>query len=134
MSAANAGRERDLGLHVLDRQVVDTDGAAVCKVDDVELTVPEDGSPPYVSAILCGPQALGPRIGGLLGRWMLFWSEALAREPTGEPGRIGMELVTDLDTQITVARSRAELGVHRNEDRAREYVVDRLPGAGHAGK
>ncbi|MDQ1537495.1 MAG: hypothetical protein QOE58_1888, partial [Actinomycetota bacterium] len=71
------GRVRDLALHLLDRQVDDTEGKAVCKVDDLELTVPEDGGPPYVSAILCGPQALGPRIGGLLGDWMVFWARAL---------------------------------------------------------
>jgi sporulation protein YlmC with PRC-barrel domain len=128
------GRRRDLALHLLDRQVIDQDGKAVSNVDDLELTVPEDGSPPYVSAILCGPQALAPRLGGLLGRWLQFWTEVLSREDTREPGRIGMELVTDIDSAITVARSREELGVHRNEDRARAYVIDRLPGARHASK
>ena len=129
-----AGRVRDLGLHLLDRQVVDTDGKAVGNVDDVELLVPDDGSPPYVVAILTGPQALGPRLGGLLGRWLVFLAHALARDRGDEPGRIGWELVTDVGSGITVARSRSELGVHANEDRAREYVVDRIPGARDARK
>jgi sporulation protein YlmC with PRC-barrel domain len=128
------GRERDLGLHLLDRQVVDTDGRLVCKVDDVELTVPDDGGAPYVSAILCGPQALAPRLGGLLGSWLLLWARTVGRAHTDDPGRIGMELVTDIGTQLTVARSRADLGVHANEDRARDYLVSRLPGAGRAGE
>ena len=34
----------DAALHLLDRQVVDSDGRLVCKVDDVELTVGADGS------------------------------------------------------------------------------------------
>ena len=33
----------DAVLHLLDRQVVDADGLLVCKVDDVELTVFDDG-------------------------------------------------------------------------------------------
>ncbi len=124
-----SGRRRDLGLHLLDRQVVDPDGKAVGNVDDVELLVPEDGSAPYVVALLTGPQALGPRLGGRLGSWVVFWAHALSRRSDDAPGRIGMELLTDLGAQVTVARSRAELGVHANEDRARDYLVDRIPGA-----
>jgi len=128
------GRVRDLALHLLDRQVVDTDGRAVCKVDDLEFTVPDDGSAPYVSAILCGPAALGPRLGGLLGRWLVASTHTFGRSANDRLGRIGMELVTDLGTAITVARSRRDLGVHENEDRAREYLVERIPGACHESK
>ena len=123
------GRMRDLALHLLDRQIVDTDGRAVGNVDDVELLVPEDGSAPYVTALLTGPQALGPRLGGRLGSWLVFWSHALSRHSDDEPGRIGLELLTELGSKVTVARSRAELGVHENEDRARTYLIDRIPGA-----
>lgn len=128
------GRVRDLALHLLDRQVVDTEGKAVGNVDDVELYVPDDGSPPYVVALLTGPQALAPRLGGVLGRWLVFWSQTIARSSDQEPGRIGAELITDIGAQLKVARSRRELGVHENEDRAREYLIDRIPGARHAGK
>jgi sporulation protein YlmC with PRC-barrel domain len=128
------GRVRDLALHLLDRQVVDTEGKAVGNVDDVELYVPDDGSPPYVVALLTGPQALAPRLGGVLGRWLAFWSQSIARSSDQEPGRIGAELITDIGAQLKVARSRRELGVHENEDRAREYLIDRIPGARHAGK
>ena len=128
-----SGRQLDLALHLLDRQVLDTDGRAVGNVDDVELLVPEDGSAPYVVALLTGPQALGPRLGGLLGRWVVFVTRSLTTGDTSHPGRIGMELLTDLGSKLTVARSRAELGVHRNEDRARHYLVDRIPGSRHEG-
>ena len=123
------GRVRDLGLHLLDRQVVDHDGKEVGNVDDVELAVPEDGSPPYVVALLTGPQALGPRLGGLLGHWLVFWSHALTRASGDQPGRIGAELITDIGSRITVSRSRVVLGVHQNEDRVRDYLIGRLPGA-----
>jgi sporulation protein YlmC with PRC-barrel domain len=135
MSAASSetpgGRVRDLALHLLDRQMIDQDGKAVGNVDDVELHVPDDGSPPYVVALLSGPQALAPRLGGLLGHWLMFWSTSLTRASTEQPGRVPIELVTEVSARIKVARSRAELGLHANEDRAREYLVDRIPGARH---
>jgi hypothetical protein len=126
------GRTLDLSLHLLDRQVVDTDGGMVCNVDDVELTVPDGGGAPYVSAILCGPGALGPRVGGLLGRWMVAAHRHLGRYRTDEPDRIGFDLVTDIGSSITVARTRAELGIALGEELIHDYLVDRLPGAGHA--
>jgi sporulation protein YlmC with PRC-barrel domain len=121
------GRVRDLTLHLLDRQIVDTAGDPVGNVDDVEID--EEG---YVTALLVGTQALAGRLGGLLGELLLFLSEGLSRSSTSEPTRIGMELVTDFGTVVTVARSRQELGAHRNEDRAREYLIGRLPGADRA--
>src|SRR4051794_41808667 len=71
----------DLRLRLLDRQVVDPDGAMICKVDDVELA-PADGGGYVVTALLAGPLALGPRLPGRLGRWTV----ALARRWAGHPG------------------------------------------------
>jgi sporulation protein YlmC with PRC-barrel domain len=124
-----AGVVRDLALHLLDRQIVDTAGEAVGKVDDLEID--DDG---YVAAMLTGPQALAGRLGGLLGDWLVFWSHGISRRSTADPARIPMDLVTDYGTKITVSRSRAELQANVNEDRAREYVVGRIPGAQHEGK
>jgi hypothetical protein len=124
------GRTLDLSLHLLDRQVIDTDGGMVCNVDDVEITVPDDG-PPYVSAILCGPGALGPRVGGLLGHWMVAAHRHLGRRREEAPDRIGFELVTDIASAITVAQTREQLGVCLGEDFVRDYLIHRLPGSGH---
>src|SRR5205085_4247765 len=62
-------------LHLLDRQVVDRDGLLVCKVDDLEITFYDHGSPPAVTRILTGPAALVPRMSGRTGhllrrRWI----------------------------------------------------------------
>lgn len=127
-------RRRDLCLHLLDRQVQDPEGNNVCNVDDLELTVPDDGGPPYVSAILCGPQALAPRVGGQLGRWLLFWSHALSRTSDDQPERIPIDLVSGIGSAVTITRTRRGLGIQRNEDRVREYLVERLPGARHESK
>ncbi|MDT7546831.1 MAG: hypothetical protein QOE99_2941 [Actinomycetota bacterium] len=125
------GRVLDLAVHLLDRQVVDPDGGLVCNVDDVDLLFPDDGSPPYITALLTGPAALGPRLGGLLGRWWVSAYQLLGQRHDREPDRIPYELVTDIGSAVKVSRTRGEMGIHPGEDRAREYLVDRLPGAGH---
>ena len=48
----------DAALRLLDRQVIDSDGAFVCNVDDLEVDVPATG-PPRVVALLTGPGVLG---------------------------------------------------------------------------
>jgi sporulation protein YlmC with PRC-barrel domain len=126
-----AGRTLDLALHLLDRQVLDTDGGMVCNVDDVDITVPEGGGPAYVTAILSGPGALGPRIGGLLGQWMVAAHRHLGRARQDAPDRIGFELVTEIGSSIVVARTRGELEVGLGEDLVRDYLIDRIPGAQH---
>jgi hypothetical protein len=126
-----AARVLDLTLHLLDRQVQDPGGGLVCNVDDVELHVPEDGSPPYLTELLTGPAALGTRLGGLLGRWWVTAYQLLGHRHDREPDRIPYELITDIGSAVKIARTRAELGIHPGEDRARQYVVDRIPGARH---
>jgi sporulation protein YlmC with PRC-barrel domain len=125
----STARRLDLALHLLDRQVVDPDGRLVCKVDDVDFTVPEDGSPPYVTALLTGPAALGPRLGGLLGRWLVASHRLLGQRHDEEPDRIPYELIADIGSAVRAARTREELGICAGEDRVRDYLVDRLPGA-----
>ncbi|MDT7538113.1 MAG: hypothetical protein QOI82_1698 [Actinomycetota bacterium] len=126
-----AGRVLDLTLHLLDRQVLDQDGGMVCNVDDVEFHVPEDGAPPYITTLLTGPAALAPRLGGLLGRWVMSAYQLLGQRHDKEPDRIPYELVTDIAASVKVSRTRAEMGIHPGEDRARQYIVDRIPGARH---
>ena len=124
-------RRRDLALHLLDRQVQDPDGHAVCKVDDLELTVPDDGSPPYVSAILVGPRALGPRLGGRLGRWVASIAGRLATADQVEVPRIDFGYVTGIGNSIVVARHPDELPVAPLEDWLDRHVISRIPGSRH---
>ena len=127
-----AGREIDAGLHLLDRQVVDPDTRMVCKVDDLELTVPEDGGAPYVTAILAGPAALAPRLGGLLGRWVLAVQRRLHPAEVPEPARIGFGVVDEVGSRVRIALRREELAVNAFEAWCRDNVVAKIPGAGHA--
>src|SRR5215213_1694384 len=107
-----AGRVLDLHLQFLDRQVVDLDGEPVCKVDDLELDFDDTGRP-YVTAILIGPRALGPRLGGRLGRWVTAIAARLAEKEseTSATQRLDFGLVTEIGSAITISRPVAELTV-----------------------
>jgi sporulation protein YlmC with PRC-barrel domain len=123
-----AGRAIDLHLHLLDRQIVDPNGRMVGKVDDVELEVDERGRP-YVTAILLGPRALGPRLGGRLGRWVAAVGERLAGGR--EPQRIDFSLVTDIGSAISISRPRDQLDVTPLAGWVDEHVIARIPGSHH---
>ena len=124
-------RQYDAEFHLLDRQIVDRDGRPVAKVDDIELAVRADGRL-AVAALLCGPGALGPRTGGRLGRWTTAIWRRLRTEEDPQPGRIDAALVTGTDNAVHVSASADELRVDGLERWVRHYVVDRIPGAGHA--
>jgi sporulation protein YlmC with PRC-barrel domain len=109
--------EIDLGLGILDHQLVDCDGHHCGKVDDLELAGVRDGAP-RVAAILTGACAWRGR--GLLGRL----AAAVAR---GRTVRIPWEEVKEVHADVELRRTAEELGVAR-EDRARR-LVERIPGA-----
>ena len=125
------GRTLDLHLQLLDRQVIDPDGRLVCKVDDLELDVDETGRP-FVTAILVGPRALGPRLGGRLGRWVSAIGRRLSDGQGEHPPRIDFALVSDIGSAITIVRRCDELGVTSLEHWVDAHVIARIPGSGHA--
>jgi sporulation protein YlmC with PRC-barrel domain len=122
-----AGRELDLHLQLLDRQVVDRDDRLVCKVDDLELE-PDEGGNLIVTAILVGPRALGPRLGGRLGRWT---TAIAARLSESDIPRIDFGRVNDIDNAIHVDATRSELAVDPLEQWVDEKIIARIPGAAH---
>jgi hypothetical protein len=126
-----AGRVFDAKLHLLDRQVVDSSGGLVCKVDDLEISLDENGWP-YVSGILVGPGALGPRIGGWLGKLMVAVQRRLHGGEDPPPPRIDFGVVTDIGITVTIGIRAGQTGVQGLEDWMRENVIGRLPGASDA--
>ncbi|MEU3164128.1 PRC-barrel domain-containing protein [Streptosporangium sp. NPDC006930] len=114
-------------LHLLDRQVVLAgDGHLLCKVDDLELGHDAEGRP-YLTAILYGPLALGPRIGGVPGRLMVAVTSLLRPETHPEPQRVPMVLVTEIGSAVTVAGRQAEPALERW---ARKNIIAKIPGSG----
>lgn len=114
-------------LDLLDRQILDRDGDPVGKVDDVELTDPEQG-PPRLVALLLGPQAYGQRLGGRLGEWIASAGVRLAG--TDAPIRIPIEAVDDFGVSIRLKVSLPDVErAERLERWLRERLIERIPGA-----
>lgn len=107
----------DAVLHLLDRQVVDTDGLLVCKVDDVELTTYADGAL-GVSGLLAGPAALVPRLGDEgLGRWLHTYWLRLGRPEADhdDPCRIDLDLVRHVRSGVELSVGREGVLVRRGQ-------------------
>ena len=87
-------------LHLLDRQVVDSDGKFLGKVDDVELT--ERDGELLITGVLTGPAALLDRFGGKVGRLLVErWGQMRVSEPDRTtPWRIDIDAVERLDSAV----------------------------------
>lgn len=115
----------DAVYHLLDRQILDVDDRCVAKVDDLEL-LERDGRL-VVTAMLTGPGALGPRLGGLTGgATVAVWRRLHPREHP-LPGRIEVEQITAIGSAVHVAATGADLDVDGFERWAERKVVSRLP-------
>jgi len=110
----------DLGLSILDHQILDSEGRRCGNVDDLAI----EGGPgetPRVVAILVGPGYWGQRAGwiGRLASWI----------GGGRRVRVPWEEVAELKSAQVVLRKQAiELGLGRGDDRLRPYL-EKIPGA-----
>jgi sporulation protein YlmC with PRC-barrel domain len=110
--------EIDLGLGVLDHQLLDRNGRRCGKVDDLELEK-VDTAEPRVAAILSGsPAWRGRRPLGPL-------AAALAR---GRLVRIPWSEVAEIGSGVELRRTASELGLGLGDDRAAR-LVEKLPGS-----
>jgi hypothetical protein len=129
----DTARTIDANTGILDRQVVDADGLPVCKVDD--LTVEQDAAGDWVvTAILLGPGALGPRLGGRLGATLAGINRRLRAMGEPHPPQIPWHLVSTLGSDVRLRVTRPQLPPHLTplEDWLHEHVIARIPGNGHA--
>lgn len=110
--------EIDLGLGVLDHQLLDSERRRCGKVDDLELEGVSTGEPRVV-AILTGPPAWRGR--GHLGR-LAAWLGG------GKLVRVPWTEVAGLGAAIELRRTANELRLGRGDDRARPWV-EKLPGS-----
>src|SRR5690242_11104107 len=92
---------------LLDREIFDVHGEPVGRVDDLELTETDDGGAPVLTALLCGPTAFGPRLGGRIGTWWLSVGRRLRARDDPYPNRIPLSQVATVEpTGITLSVSR----------------------------
>jgi sporulation protein YlmC with PRC-barrel domain len=116
----------DAYLELLDRQILDNDGRMVGKVDDLELEERDDGRV-YVTALLSGPGALGPRLGGALDTLVTSaWSRLSGRT---EPARVEWSQVASVGAAVRLAVGRTTVGVDGFETWMRDRVIGAIPGS-----
>jgi len=123
------GRRVELGLRLLDHQLVDRNGWMAGNVDDLELTSPDGGGAPIVTAILAGPGALARRIGGRLGNVIASIHERLQERGVEGPARVSFGAVTAIGSDVRLSVSRRDLESYRVERWAWEAIVSKIPGA-----
>jgi len=126
-----AGRRLYLGLHLLDRQLVDREGRLAGKVDDLELEQRDDGRL-YVTAILAGPGVLAQRMGRRrFGPWL---QQAVARLVDEHPAiqRIPLARVADIGNHVDLAVDRHELATFAAERWVQDHIISHIPGSRHA--
>jgi sporulation protein YlmC with PRC-barrel domain len=124
-----SGRILHAQLHLLDRQIIDhRSGRMVAKVDDVEIDF--SGDQPTVTALLTGPAAWGPRLPGLLGRFVTAVHRRLHHDADPAPNVIDMAHVVEIGSAVEV--DDADLGTKALDVWVRDQFISRIPGAGHA--
>ena len=109
----------DLGLGILDHQLLDRDGRRCGKVDDLAIEGGEDETPEVV-AILAGPGTWATRA-GRLGRFA-GWIGGGARV------RIPWSEAAEVHSHVQLKKTAADYGLGRGDDRWRK-LVERIPGS-----
>jgi sporulation protein YlmC with PRC-barrel domain len=119
-----AGRTLDAQLHLLDRQVLDSDGTPVTTVDDLEISGLAAGDPidegtpaPILTALLTGP-VLGTRIFG-------------GRPPSSRLIRIPWKDVAGVGVVVTLGVRGENLDAGWVERWIRDKIIARIPGGRH---
>ena len=108
----------DLGLGLLDHQLLDSEGRRCGNVDDLELEGVGEGEP-RVTAILSGPPVWRGR--GVLGR-LASWIAS------GDTVRVPWEEVERIEAAVHLRKTCHELRLGRGDDRARPWI-ERIPGS-----
>jgi hypothetical protein len=129
----DAGRSVWAGWQLLDRQIVAHDDKLAGCVDDLELTVSDDGNELYVTAVLSGPGALAYRLGHRrLGDWLrrAHWKSGRPEAPD-DPVRIPFNVVADIGSHVQVALDAEATGTASLELWTRDHVVAHIPGSRH---
>ena len=125
-------RQISARLELLDHQLVDAERLPFGRVDDIELSLPADSGPPQVDAILTGAQALGERLGGLIGGSMAAFARRLRTAPADGPVRLDPELIEELEPAIKLRVPLAELNDVAGLERWLGRRIERLAGGGRA--
>jgi hypothetical protein len=109
----------DIGLGILDHQLLDKDGRRCGNVDDLAIEG-GPGEPAEVVAILVGP-GVWPQRAGWIGR-VAAWVAGGGRV------RVPWSEVAEVSAHVQLRKTAPEYGLGRLDDRLRPYL-EKLPGA-----
>ena len=128
----STGRVLHAGLQVLDRQLVDRSGRLCGKVDDLELTEPDEQGRLYVAAILSGPGALLARTGhARLGGWLRRVTAFTFPGDRDDAVRVPFSRVADIGNHITLSLDAEQVATFAGERWVRDHVIGHIPGSRH---
>jgi sporulation protein YlmC with PRC-barrel domain len=108
-----------LGLELIDRQLLDSDGRRCGKVDDLAFEG-RPGETLEVAALFSGPGAWRRRA-GLTGRFAAWIGG-------GNVVRVPWEEVASVSAHVKLRKRAEELGLGRGDDRLRPFI-QKIPGA-----
>ena len=119
----------DLGLRLLDRQLVGSEDELLGNVDNVLLETVDDEL--AVTALISGPAGLGPRFGGRTDVWMRSIWRRLRPERDPAPVVIPMTHVVSVGSAVTLDDHAQRLVAEGGELERwlRYYLIGRIPGA-----
>ncbi|WP_258375503.1 hypothetical protein [Curtobacterium sp. MCSS17_008] len=124
MDRSANGRVVDAQLHLLDRQMLDTEGEPVMVVDDLEL----DGVKPDHDRALAGRPVLTRLLSG-----PTLWTRIFGgRPPRSRLDGIDWREVTDVGVVISVTGRAEDYDLTWRERWLRNRVITRIPGGRHA--
>jgi hypothetical protein len=113
---------------LLDRLLIASGGEPVGMVDDLELSEPQAGESPTITALLSGPTALGPRLGGRPGTWWLSIGRRMRPEDDPYPNRVPFDTVTEVDHRgITLSLPADQVPTRRFRGWVRDKIIARVP-------
>jgi sporulation protein YlmC with PRC-barrel domain len=132
MNSTDSEEVRWVVLDLLDRQIIDNAQQPVGKVDDLQFET-DDAGPPRLSALLSGAQALGERMGGMLGRAMAGTARRMLEESRVGSRAVPWSDVAELGYVIELRAGMAKLDLEPAlELWLRDNVIGPMPGSGHA--
>jgi hypothetical protein len=126
-----------LNLDLLDHQVVDANKLPISRVDDLEVSLPEDGSggEPRVTGLVLGAETVGHRLGGRAGAVMASVSARLREHAESGPPVVDVGRVEQARPFVVLTDAFPDLPqVAGLEHWLRRHVVAPERGGAHAGQ
>jgi sporulation protein YlmC with PRC-barrel domain len=122
-----------IGLQLLDRQILDDRGRPLAKIDDIELSEGGPDELPTVTALLCGPAALGGRLGRRVGGLLQGARRLMRGDGDRHPIAVPMNLVVEIGPAVKINANRESLPVNEVENFLGQHVIGHIPGSGIPG-